>query len=117
MNPTANQPTVILRHCDGYDVSTIRRLVREGMKALGLQPRGRTLAKPNLVSAGPLFQHAYTRPEVMEGVPLFEEEAQVEITLSHQGRADGAMERRRSDLHRAELKVKESTSWTRACSK
>ena len=132
MNPTANPPTVILRHCDGYDVATIRRLVREGMETLGLQPRGRTLAKPNLVSAGPLFQNAYTRPEVMEGVllalkdrdggmtelkvgercgitiptryvfdhagydtmlarvgvqrSLFEEEAQVEITLSHQGR-------------------------------
>ncbi|MDP1829273.1 MAG: DUF362 domain-containing protein [Archangium sp.] len=132
MNPTANQPTVILRHCEGYDVPTIRRLVREGMETLGLAPRGRTLAKPNLVSAGPLFQNAYTRPEVMEGVllalkdrdggmtelrvgercgitiptryvfdhagydpmlerlgvkrSLFEEEAQVEITLSHEGR-------------------------------
>lgn len=132
MNPTANKPTVILRHCEGYDVPTIRRLVREGMESLGLQPRGRTLAKPNLVSAGPLFLHAYTRPEVMEGVllalkdrdggmtelkvgercgitiptryvfdhagydpmlerlgvqrSLFEEEAQVEISLSHQGR-------------------------------
>lgn len=132
MNPTAHKPTVILRHCEGYDVPTIRRLVREGMETLGLQPKGRTLAKPNLVSAGPLFQNAYTRPEVMEGVllalkdrdggmselrvgercgitiptryvfdhagydpmlerlgvkrSLFEEEAQVEITLSHAGR-------------------------------
>lgn len=136
MNPTANQPTVILRHCEGYDVATIRRLVREGMESLGLRPKGRTLAKPNLVSAGPLFQNAYTRPEVMEGVllalkdrdggmtelkvgercgitiptryvfdhsgydkmlhrlkdqlkverSLFEEEAQVEIALSHEGR-------------------------------
>ena len=132
MNPTANKPTVILRHCDGYDVPTIRRLVREGMETLGVQPKGRTLAKPNLVSAGPLFQNAYTRPEVMEGVllalkdrdggmtellvgercgitiptryvfdhagydamlervgvkrSLFEEEAQVEITLTHKER-------------------------------
>ena len=70
MNPTANKPTVILRHCEGYDVPTIRRLVREGMESLGVQPKGRTLAKPNLVSAGPLFQNAYTRPEVMEGVLL-----------------------------------------------
>ena len=66
MNPTANKPTVILRHCEGYDVPTIRRLVREGMETLGVQPRGRTLAKPNLVAAGPLFEHALTRPEVME---------------------------------------------------
>lgn len=132
MNPTASKPTVILRHCEGYDVPTIRRLVREGKETLGVQPKGRTLAKPNLVSVGPLFQNAYTRPEVMEGVllalkdrdggmtelqvgercgitiptryvfehagydpmlarlgvkrSLFEEEKQVEISLTHQGR-------------------------------
>ncbi len=67
MKPTAN-PTVILRHCDAYDPERIRAIVREGLEALGLRPRGRTLVKPNVVSSGPLFKHAYTRPEFVEGV-------------------------------------------------
>lgn len=70
MNPLAKKPTVILRHCPDYDAQNIRRIVKEALEELGLEPKGRTLCKPNLVAAGPLFQHAYTRPEVMEGVLL-----------------------------------------------
>jgi uncharacterized protein (DUF362 family) len=70
VKPTASPPTVFLWNCPDYDAQFIRARVRESMEALGLRPSGRTLAKPNLVSAGPLFQHAYTRPEVMEGVLL-----------------------------------------------
>lgn len=62
------KPTVILRACATYDVERIRTIVREGLETLGLEPKGRTLVKPNLVAAGPLFPHAYTRPELMEGV-------------------------------------------------
>ena len=69
MRPSAS-PHVILRHVDGYDVQAIRTVVREAMQELGLRPRGRTLVKPNLVAAGPLFQHAHTRAELMEGVLL-----------------------------------------------
>ncbi len=61
-------PTVILRHCPDYDPQAIRRIVREGLEALDLRPFGRTLVKPNLVSAGPLFKHAHTRPEFIDGV-------------------------------------------------
>jgi uncharacterized protein (DUF362 family) len=64
------EPRVILRHCAEYDVQKIRAIVREGMEELGLRPHGRTLVKPNLVAAGPLFPHAHTRPEVAEGVLL-----------------------------------------------
>lgn len=64
----AERPRVIIRHCDEYDPERIRRIVREGMEELGLEPFGRTLVKPNLVSAGPLFEHAHTRPEFVEGV-------------------------------------------------
>ncbi len=132
MQPAKN-PKVIIRHCESYDAEQIRRIVREGLEELGLRPRGRTLVKPNLVATGPLFQHAYTRPEFSEGVLLalqdrdegemtelaigercgitvptrsafegaeynpmikrvgvkqyfFEEEQQVEIPLSHEGR-------------------------------
>jgi uncharacterized protein (DUF362 family) len=69
MKPTTN-PTVILRHCDRYDPARIRTIVREGLETLNLRPRGRTLVKPNIVSSGPLFKDAYTRPEFMEGVLL-----------------------------------------------
>ena len=62
------EPKVILRSCRDYDPERIRTIVREGLEELGLRPFGRTLVKPNLVAAGPLFPHAYTRPEFGEGV-------------------------------------------------
>jgi uncharacterized protein (DUF362 family) len=70
--PAPAHPTqdaqVFLFHCDAYDVARIRALVGDAMGALGLRPHGRTLVKPNLVAAGELFTHAYTRPEIVEGV-------------------------------------------------
>ncbi len=60
--------SVIIRACETYDVPRIRTIVREALQHLGLRPRGRTLVKPNLVASGPLFPHAYTRPEFMQGV-------------------------------------------------
>jgi uncharacterized protein (DUF362 family) len=62
------QPRVILRSCRDYDPQAIRRIVREGLDELGIRPFGRTLVKPNLVAAGPLFPYAFTRPEFGEGV-------------------------------------------------
>jgi uncharacterized protein (DUF362 family) len=62
------RPRVIIRRCPTYDVERIRTIVREGLDELGLQPRGRTLIKPNVVASGPSFPHAYTRPEFVEGV-------------------------------------------------
>jgi uncharacterized protein (DUF362 family) len=67
MKPTTD-PRVILRNCETYDAQAIRKMVREAIEELGLRPSGRVLVKPNLVSAGPLFPHAHTRPEVGEGV-------------------------------------------------
>src|SRR3954468_20499409 len=62
------QPKVILRSCRDYDPERIRTIIREGLEELGLRPFGRTLVKPNLVASGPLFPHAYTRPEFGQGV-------------------------------------------------
>jgi uncharacterized protein (DUF362 family) len=70
MDPNAARPRVILRHCDSYDAEKIRVIVREAMEELNLTPTGRTLVKPNVVSSGPMFQHAFTRPEFVEGVCL-----------------------------------------------
>jgi uncharacterized protein (DUF362 family) len=64
----ASRPRVILRRCPSYDVDRIRRIVREGLDELGLRPTGRTLIKPNCVASGPVFPHAYTRPEFLDGV-------------------------------------------------
>ncbi|HWO25126.1 MAG TPA: DUF362 domain-containing protein [Kofleriaceae bacterium] len=62
------RPKVILRSCRDYDPARIQKIIREGIEELGLRPTGRTLVKPNLVAAGPLFPHAFTRPEFGEGV-------------------------------------------------
>ncbi len=62
------RPRVILRHVESYDPARIRVVTREALRALGLRPRGRTLVKPNCVASGEQFQHAYTRPEFLEGV-------------------------------------------------
>ncbi len=59
---------MILRNLPSYDSERVRTLVSEGLEELGLAPRGRVLVKPNLVMAGELFRHAYTRPEVTQGV-------------------------------------------------
>ena len=63
-----DRPRVIIRHCAEYDPEAIRAIIRDGLRELNLKPSGRTLVKPNLVSAGDLFPHAHTRPEFAEGV-------------------------------------------------
>ena len=62
------RPTVIIASCADYDVSRIERIVGDGLDLLGLRPFGQTLVKPNCVSSGEKFPHAYTRPEFLEGV-------------------------------------------------
>lgn len=62
------RPKVILRSCRDYDPQRIQTIIREGLEELELRPFGKTLVKPNLVAAGPLFPYAYTRPEFGEGV-------------------------------------------------
>jgi uncharacterized protein (DUF362 family) len=57
-----SRPKVIIRNCRDYDPEKIRTIIREGLEELGLRPFGRTLVKPNLVAAGPLFPYAFTRP-------------------------------------------------------
>jgi len=59
---------VILRDCDTYDAMRIREIVREGLEELQLKPTGRTLVKPNIVAAGKMFPHAFTRAKFAEGV-------------------------------------------------
>jgi uncharacterized protein (DUF362 family) len=65
-----DRPRVIIRDCKTYDVEKIRQIVREGLEELGLEPKGRTLVKPNCVASGDMFTNAFTRPEFLEGVLL-----------------------------------------------
>ena len=67
MHPN-QQAKVIIRRCDDYDAEKIRVLAREALEYLDLRPRGRTLVKPNIVASNAMFEHAFTRPEVIEGV-------------------------------------------------
>ena len=62
------KPKVIIRQCETYDAERIRVIVREAMEELDLRPTGRTLVKPNIVIADTKFPHAFTRPEVCDGV-------------------------------------------------
>ena len=64
------RPRVIIRDCKTYDVEKIRRIIREGLEELGLEPKGRTLVKPNCVASGDMFMNAFTRSEFLEGVLL-----------------------------------------------
>ena len=61
---------VIIRSVREYDPERIRTIVREGLEELGLGRSAARWCKPNLVAAGPMFPHAYTRPEFGEGVLL-----------------------------------------------
>lgn len=62
------KPTVILASCREYDAQRIAKIVAGGLDRLELRPFGRTLVKPNVVTSGRKFQHAFTRPEFTEGV-------------------------------------------------
>ena len=59
---------VIIRACAEYDAEKIRTIAAAGLDELGLSPSGKVLVKPNIVTSGPYFPHAYTRPEFTEGI-------------------------------------------------
>ena len=59
---------VIIRRCERYDPELIAGIIAEGMQELGAKPKGRLLAKPNVVLAQrDVFPYAYTRAEFLEG--------------------------------------------------
>ena len=84
------RPQVIIRNCGTYDVPAIRAIIRDGLRQMQLRPQGRALLKPNLVSSGELFEHAYTRAEFTEGVLLaLRDEAEGKMTELAVGERSG----------------------------
>jgi uncharacterized protein (DUF362 family) len=68
MSPKAR---VILRRADRYDPALISRIIREGLRELGLNSKlkGRITIKPNVVMAHhKVMPSAYTRPEFLDGL-------------------------------------------------
>jgi uncharacterized protein (DUF362 family) len=57
---------VIIRRCDTYDRETIRTIISEGISELGLNPSGKILIKPNIVTANKEYiHHSYTEPAMI----------------------------------------------------
>lgn len=60
---------VIIRRCDAYDREKLAVVIQEGMAELGLEPRGRVLIKPNIVTANKAYiHHSYTAPAMIESM-------------------------------------------------
>ena len=60
---------VFLWNVQSYDPAIIADRVGKAMDKLLIKPKGRVLVKPNCVLAHPqLSPHAFTRPEVLDGV-------------------------------------------------
>ena len=60
---------VIIRKCENYDPDKIAAIVSESITELDAVPYGKTLVKPNTVIAHEqYYPHAYTRPEVLDGI-------------------------------------------------
>jgi uncharacterized protein (DUF362 family) len=65
----AKQRKVILRRCADFDPAVIRGIIKESIEELGEKPHGRTLVKPNVVTANKKYiHHSYTHPAFMEGL-------------------------------------------------
>jgi len=60
---------VIIRRCDEYDPARIAKIIGEGIRELGLEPKGRVLIKPNVVTANTEYiHHSYTEPRMVESM-------------------------------------------------
>ncbi len=75
---------VILRECETYELEKIYRIIREGMAALGVKPRGKAMIKTNIVYAHRRYAtYAYSDPRVIEAavMALKDEPEVTEITI------------------------------------
>ena len=81
---------VMIMKCDLYEPSIISEIIKEGMKKLGVKPKGKTMIKPNAVFCHhELFRHAPTRWEFLEGLIMAVKDGGKEITELSVGERSG----------------------------
>src|SRR4030042_5417873 len=82
----SDKAKVILRRADAYDPSAIAKIIGNGLDEFGLAPRikGKITIKPNVVMAHhKVTPSAYTRPELLDGLPTaLEDKAGSETTVA-----------------------------------
>ncbi len=81
------KPRVILRKCDEYNADAIQGIIRESVKDLKLDIKGKVFIKPNVVSANKNYIHnSFTHPLVVESmVRLLRERGVNDITIGESG--------------------------------
>lgn len=78
---------VILRKCDSYNEDVISGIIKESLVDLGIKPEGKTLIKPNVVTAnkGYIFD-SYTHPTVIgSAVDVLRSMGTSDITVGESG--------------------------------
>jgi uncharacterized protein (DUF362 family) len=87
MTKKGTKKKVILRRCDSYDPDRISGIIAESLKDLKKKPKGKTLIKPNVVSAnkGYIFD-SYTHPAVIgEAVDVLRKMGARQVTVGESG--------------------------------
>ncbi|MFZ5572020.1 MAG: DUF362 domain-containing protein [Thermodesulfobacteriota bacterium] len=84
----AGERKVIIRRCDAYDKSHIRKIIKQGMDELGRNPKGKILIKPNIVTANKEYiHHSFTEPTMLAAMveTLRQDYRQERITIGESG--------------------------------
>ncbi len=79
---------VIIRECNTYDKRAIRKIIKQGIDELGLNPKGNILIKPNIVTANKEYiHHSFTAPDMLEAMvnSLRQDFGQDRITIGESG--------------------------------
>jgi len=88
MKATPRERRVIIRKCGSYDKDRIQAIISEGIKELGLNPAGKILIKPNIVTANKDYiHHSYTEPTMIDAMvtSLREDFGQNQMTIGESG--------------------------------
>ncbi|MBN1574439.1 MAG: DUF362 domain-containing protein [Deltaproteobacteria bacterium] len=78
---------VILRRCDSYNEAVISGIIKESLTDLGIKPNGKTLIKPNVVTANKAYIFdSYTHPTVIgSAVDVLRSMGAADVTVGESG--------------------------------
>jgi len=84
---TAKKSRVILRRCNAYEPRLIAGIISESLTDLGFTPHGKTLIKPNIVTANKTYIFdSYTNPAVVgSAVDVVREMGAKDVTVGESG--------------------------------